>query len=155
MRLTDYLLYDKKTGKFFWRKPFNPKACSRVKIGAEAGSVEPNGYRRIRLGSVRYHAHRLAWFFAYGAWPTLVDHINGDTLDNRIENLREATSRQNQSNMWKHRRGHLVGTSYNKTHKKWLGRIYVGGTSVFLGWHKTQIGAHKAYQEFKKQGGLV
>lgn len=57
------------------------------------------GYERISCGSTSVMTHRLAWFLYHGEWPDkLVDHIDQDKLNNRIENLRLADARENALN---------------------------------------------------------
>ena len=43
-------------------------------------------------------AHRLAWALAYGRWPKVIDHVNGDRTDHRLCNLREVTPSENKMN---------------------------------------------------------
>lgn len=71
----------------------NSKKGSIVK-----GKVEDSGYLRISMmySSILYH--RAVWKFHHGTEPLVIDHINGNRLDNRIENLREASSSQNKHN---------------------------------------------------------
>lgn len=71
-----------------------------VSVGMKMGSRSSSlGYIYIALNHKKYLAHRLAWLYVYGAWPlNEIDHINGDRSDNRIENLRLATSTQNKHN---------------------------------------------------------
>lgn len=97
--LKTVFLYDETTGIFTWVRPW---AASSALIGKRAGSLarHGNGYIVMSLGGKRYYAHRLAWLYVHGEWPKTkhLDHINGIKTDNRIGNLREATSRQNSMN---------------------------------------------------------
>lgn len=48
---------------------------------------------------MQYYAHRLAWFYVHGGWPTYyIDHINRRKSDNRIANLREVKPFENSQN---------------------------------------------------------
>jgi hypothetical protein len=136
--------YDPETGKVFWRIP-----VPRRRIGDEAGSVYSTGYRVIRYKGECLMAHRLAWLLHYGeAPPDLIDHVNGDTCDNRIGNLRLADHAQNN---WNRKinpgqsgfRGVFRSTS--KTRKpRWRACINVRGTRVYLGTFATPEEASKA-----------
>jgi hypothetical protein len=78
----------------------------------------------------------------------LVDHKNGDTLDNRRANLRLATKSQNAQNIPKRRKNtssQFIGVSYHKLHKKWTARIGYEGKSIWLGCFDTEIEAARAY----------
>lgn len=93
--------YDPATGLFAWR------SCRRrgVIAGRAAGHVDSVGYVRIKLNQRLYPAHRLAWLLTYGVDPdSQIDHVNGNRSDNRIENLRLASQRQNMFNI-QHRIG--------------------------------------------------
>lgn len=76
-----------------------------------------------------------------------VDHINGNGLDNRRENLRLASSIQNSFNRGKtsQNTSGFKGVTWNKERKKWLARIYAGENFIFLGWHLSKEAAAKAY----------
>ena len=77
----------------------------------------------------------------------MVDHINGNSLDNRKSNLRIVTNRENQQNQKKHRSGRLFGCYFHKEKKKWKSRITIDGESKHLGYFKTEHEAHQAYMK--------
>lgn len=85
--------YDKETG-FFIRKVNR----QRGRAGDIAGTLK-EGYIRIIINNERCLAHRLAWMYVYGEWPSgEIDHINRIRSDNRISNLRICTRQQNCNN---------------------------------------------------------
>lgn len=94
----EFLNYDAESGKFTWKR--NP--CRKYKNRVNAGVVGVNGYVHIGFLNKSYYAHRLAWLIFYGKHPiSEIDHINGNRSDNRIANLRAATSSQNCHNQRK------------------------------------------------------
>lgn len=77
-----------------------------------------------------------------------VDHINGDTMDNRRCNLRLATPRQNQQNrgMSPLNTSGIKGVRFDARRRKWFARIRVEGRITFLGYHETKERAAEAYE---------
>ena len=69
---------------------------------AVKGRLRKNGYLYTCVGPKADRSdlalHRIVWILYYGKWPTLIDHINGDKTDNRIENLREVSQGDNRMN---------------------------------------------------------
>ena len=57
--------------------------------------ITTNGYRALTIEGKKYLLHRLVWFFWHGEEPTVIDHINGNKQDNRIENLQNCTQKEN------------------------------------------------------------
>ena len=74
------------------------KTKARAKQGSPAGRISKQGYREMEVDGVRKKVHHVVWFLHHGAWPEMLDHINGIRDDNRIENLRQCTTRQNSTN---------------------------------------------------------
>jgi hypothetical protein len=75
----------------------------------------------------------------------VVDHIDGDTLNNKRSNLRVVTQRQNTQNYASHRNGRLVGCHFYKRSKKWRAYIKIHGKPIHLGYFPTEEAAHQAY----------
>lgn len=139
----EHLSYDPATGVFTWVKP----RCSRMHPGALAGSRKPEGYVRIYFGRMIL-AHRLAWFYVHGEWPTgEIDHINGNRADNRIANLRVATHAENGRNRGANRTNSLglKGVSWHPQAKMWRARIHVDRKQHCLGYFLKPEDAHAAY----------
>lgn len=152
-RLVDVVDYDANTGAFVWKhraldvwdnRRWNTRFAGRL-----AGHVDQQtGYRHICVDGERYRAHRLAWFYAYGVWPSdVIDHINGNQDDNRIANLREATHAENLRNR---KRSKSNKSGYKGVHRQkqgngWNAQISVGGKQLHLGSFSTAEDAHRAY----------
>ena len=130
--LRSILHYDPETGIFTWKV----RTSNRVKVGDVAGSPDDLGYLLISIQNRNYKAHRLAWLYVYGEWPKdQIDHINRDRADNRIENLREVTNKQNQQNTSKSSRntsGH-TGVRWHKQNSRWQARIMHNQKEIYLG----------------------
>lgn len=82
----------------------------------------------------------------------MIDHIDGNKLNNTIENLRGVNhSRANQQNRKKHREGKLIGTCFYKN--GWISQITVETKNVYLGRFKTEREAHERYAiELQRRG---
>ena len=80
-----YLLrYDSKTGFFYWRV----RRSHRKSGTGTAGTLNPNGTRKIMIFGKTYLAHVLAFFYIKGIWPEYrIIHKNGNPDDNRWSNL--------------------------------------------------------------------
>ena len=64
------------------------------------GSLDKDGYLIIKFKGKQYKAHRLCWFFIYGKFPKdVIDHIDGNKLNNSIRNLRDVTQAENTRNV--------------------------------------------------------
>ena len=75
------------------------RTSSTAMAGDRVGSKNARGYLTARVDGKTYRVHRLVWFWMTGAWPKeQIDHIDGDKLNNRWSNLREATHSENQHN---------------------------------------------------------
>lgn len=65
----------------------------------KAGTLHHTGYIQVKVGKKNYRAHRVIFAMHHGYMPKYIDHIDGNRLNNRIENLRPATNQQNQHNV--------------------------------------------------------
>lgn len=103
--------YDPDTGIFTWIQPYRNNI-----VGSTVGRLLPNGYRQVRFMNKNYLAHRLAWFYCFKEWPTSdLDHINRNRDDNRLDNLREVSRKQNMRNCGNTSKyGHNIYLRYNK-----------------------------------------
>jgi hypothetical protein len=127
---SDSIKYDSSTGFLTWAKPVGSK-----KAGDIAGSLGVKGYITVCFKGCRYKAHRLAWYLHYGSMPKgQIDHINGDRKDNRIENLRDVTSKINAMNRATRKRSKtkIAGVIWIKRAAKWRASIHVDGKKRFL-----------------------
>jgi hypothetical protein len=80
--------------------------------------------------------------------PLVTDHINRNTLDNRKENIRFISQRENTSNIDKTKTSSkYTGVCWDKSNKKWRSYIQINGKRIFLGSFLTEKQAHKAYQQ--------
>ncbi len=104
------------------------------------------GYYWARYKKRAYPVHRIIWLLHYKVWPRRhIDHINGIKTDNRIENLREVTHRQNMRNAKRHVKGKIAGYSWSNSKKRFRASIFVNGSSVHLGYYRTEEEAETAY----------
>ena len=135
-RIQAVLQYDPLTGSF-------SRKTGKRKIGWLA-----HGYINIGIDGQKFRAHRLAWILMTGAWPDLcIDHINGDRADNRWENLRLATSSQNQQNRHTRKDSRVGLKGVTEFRDRWKAQIKIGGRQTHLGMFESKEDAHLAYQK--------
>jgi hypothetical protein len=151
LQLLEQLLdYDPKTGVFTWKV-----SSGRAKAGSPAGTRNKRAgkttkdYLRIKISGRNLHAHRLAYFMQTKIDPLdhLVDHVNGDGLDNVFTNLRLASKSQNAANSGARatNRSSYKGVSQNRSN--WQARICLDGKRKHLGTYPTPELAHVAYRK--------
>lgn len=92
-------------------------------------------------------AHRLAWMIVNGKFPDFeIDHINRVRDDNRISNLREATSSQNGYNtkIREDNSSGIRGVNWYPKYNKWRAHINEGGKTVTIGYFSDKTDAESA-----------
>lgn len=136
--IKECLTYYPELGEFYWnpnRPDYHFKDWrgrngfySNIEPSFKAGSPSkptkrnPCSYIIIGLGGKNYKAHRLAWFYVHGEWPSEdIDHINLNTYDNRISNLRLSKDKLNHRNRskYKNNTSGISGVSFYKRLNKW------------------------------------
>lgn len=149
-RLRELLHYDPDTGVFRW-----VAARPNCRSGEQAGCTRENGHVIICLDGKLYYAHRLAWLYVHGAWPSkLIDHINGNRSDNRIQNLRDVEPSVNAQNIrqaFKTNASGVLGASLFKRTGRYVAMIRIDGKKRYLGYFDTAEEAHAAYLAAKRK----
>jgi hypothetical protein len=143
--LRSLIAYDPATGDLRWRVSRGSTAANN-----RAGTVSHKGYRKFRIDGRNYYVHRVAWALHTGKWPDAdIDHISGNTADNRITNLREATRSKNVSNQQPRRtnKSGAKGVSWHKNNGRWRAYIVVDGKQKSLGLYDDVRSAADAYDK--------
>jgi hypothetical protein len=143
-RLRELLYYNPDTGGFRWKT-----GRGGEKAGSEAGGLH-NGYIKIAINRCKYRAHRLAWLYTHGEWPSAdLDHVDRDKTNNRISNLRPATGTENNWNKSAQVNSVLgiKGVTYYRRRQKYQAQIGFGGAeTLHLGYYDTPYQAAIAYR---------
>ena len=141
-RLQELLDYDLKTGEFRWRENSNQRA------GQIAGCRQRADCCRIHIDGRRYQAHQLAWFYMMGEWGRpVIDHRDGNPLNNRFSNLRLSTRSENGANRRPTRSNTsgFKGVAARRRTGKWTAQITKDGRRHYLGSFASAEDAHSAY----------
>lgn len=118
-------------------------------------TLNHKGYYRVALsmnGKMRrIFIHRLVVqeflnHYTYNSMELVIDHINEVKTDNRLENLRLITNRENCSRSKKNKTSKYTGVYYSKTHNKWVAQIRVKGNGKYIGIFNNEIDAANAYK---------
>ena len=123
-------LFDYRDGQLYWKN----KASNRRAAGEIAGSIGVNGYRVITINYKKYKTHRLIFLMFHGYLPELLDHVDNNRLNNRIDNLRVATFSQNMHNskVYKNSKSGIKGVSWEKDRDKWKVQVMFNGKNIIV-----------------------
>ena len=110
-----------------------------------------------------YKLHQLIYFLSGGYIENglVIDHINGDSLDNRLSNLRAVTQAENNRNVKICRKDSVTGVkgiyynaSYKKSKKKFAVKVHHHEKQYLLGRYESLQAAYNILVNFKKEHGL-
>jgi len=112
----------------------NKAGCA---IGTKPKMTRNSRYSATKIEGEHWCVHKLIYLYNYGYVPDQLDHINGDTSDNRIENLREANSSENMRNrrIFSNNKSGHKGVSWSKCHGKWYVYMNVNNARKHLGYY--------------------
>lgn len=144
-----------------WGNVINKKTGERM-----SPTLHHTGYLVVKL-SYRYprktkNIHSLVWD-NFGntkrdGRKLVVDHKDGNKLNNRIDNLQVLTNRQNIVKGFcnqKNKKSPYTGVTFDKKKKWWRARIGVNGKRIHLGVFKSDVQAGLAYQKAKISLGVI
>lgn len=163
----EYLLsiFEYQDGRLIWKeRPMSDFRTSRgynlfihKHAGKEAGCID-KGYHRVVIGKTIFPSHRLIFFMHYGYFPEVIDHIDGNPSNNRLDNLRAATIKQNARNVKtpKNNTSGVKGVYFHKAINKWTASVKIEGRLKHLGVFEAmedaisarKLAACSAYGEF-------
>lgn len=140
--------YDPDTGVFT-----RLRSSGGIKAGAISGSVNSDGYLDIRVLGKLYRAHRLAWLYMTGEWPSgVIDHRDHQKTNNKYANLRDVTHAVNLQNQIRARSdSHLGVLGVIRSGPKFRAEISVDGKSRHIGSYDTPEQASEAYWAAKSR----
>jgi hypothetical protein len=109
-----------------------------------------NGYSIISFRGVCMSTHRLIWTLVNGRIPDglCIDHINGDRVDNRIDNMRVVTVAENNANQECHRKGQPFGITLDKASGLWQAQVTRDKRVINIGRYALEEEAAKAVVDF-------
>lgn len=139
--LAEWLVYDPISGGIRWRK----HASTSARAGQIAGSINVDGYRVLHVRGNFVYGHHAAFALMSGRLGVRVDHRNTNRSDNRWDNLREATQRENVRNRRGNRNRSGLKGAYRTKCGTYYSRIEVDGVRIYLGSFSTEEQAHAAY----------
>ncbi|MGU0172505.1 HNH endonuclease signature motif containing protein [Escherichia coli] len=121
-------LFNYENGNLFWKI----QRQGRAKKGSKAGYLHHRGYLIVKAYGVLRPVHRIIWEMHNGPIPQNmeIDHINRIKLDNRLENLRLATRRQNACNISTNTSGVPVFTGANNNANGEQGYLLMAGIFI-------------------------
>jgi len=126
--------YDPETGDLTWKEGFGYRYS-----GKKAGCVHDIslGYLKIKHKNKRYSAHKLAWIIYYGTTPTMhIDHIDGNPVNNKIDNLRHVTGSLNARNQ-----------KMNKNNKSGFVGVQINGNRFYVTCARKRVGSFDNYED--------
>jgi hypothetical protein len=141
-------LFDYKDGKLFWKQAGRGRT-----VGAWAGSLMMNGYMGLNVKGRYFLIHRLIYLFHTGKWPELIDHIDCNKINNRIENLREANKSENGFNVKELRKNNVSGFNgvyWDKRVCKWVAQCRVNLKTKKLGYFDDPVEAAELIKDYLK-----
>jgi hypothetical protein len=126
-------LFNYDEGKLLWKVA----RSNFIQIGDEAGTKHPQGYRQIHIDGKRYLRHRLVYMMFNGSIPEQIDHIDGNKINDCIENLRPTDSQTNafNSKIQKNNKSGVKNVDWHKEMKKWRVKLSVNGRSKTVGFY--------------------
>lgn len=133
-------LFEYRDGDLYW-KP------------SKAGTIDGGGYYQTGIQGRYFKNHRLIFLMHHGYLPDLIDHIDGNKLNNKIENLRAATRSQNSFNSMrsKHSKTGVKGVTWRIDIQKYRARVYANKKTIELGTFDKLEDAEKAVSEARKK----
>ena len=117
-------------------------------------------YKRVRFAinnkSYRLRVHRLFFYWHYGYLPEIVDHIDKNSLNNNIENLREINRNGNRRNSYKTKNctSKYKGVFWSKVSKKWSAQVFTNKKTIYLGLFSNEDDAGQAVNDKIRELGL-
>ena len=124
-------IFQYEDGNLYWKID----VAKNVKAGSICKYIDSRGYKKVKINRKSYAQSRVVFMMHYGFLPKEIDHINCIRTDNRIENLRPASTIENGQNkkIQKNNKSGFKNVHWCKTHKKWVVTIKVNKKIIFIG----------------------
>lgn len=157
-QILKYFKYNKDKGELYWKYHPHPATLTKVlnkRAGSKVECKNKTSYLNTCVEGKCYYVHVLIFIIEKGYRPFQIDHIDGNGLNNKIENLKACKNQsQNMINKTMHRNGKLPWNYFCKDTNRYRSIVNINGKRKCLGRHDTEEQAHIVSKSYLKARGL-